>query len=1030
MLRLRQTFPLLVCLLAAPLSHAQEVGPALPGAASDQPIGSRPSAFADAIPGLPAGSSWAGDGRGAAWPVGSGRVFAALGLGDGPANALYHVVGPDYASPAVHGPLALELADIEPAGSAHVARLLGTGFVESEELVDGLALRTLSFAPLASRRIVRLVEVTELDGRARADLRLRLTGNDLRVVGDGFGLADLAPGSAVVRLGDAAPSAGSSVPELGFRLAAGGRFRTVSEIAFATGSEPLPTRLDWDAACRLAATDLAGWRARLAGATTVDTDLARFRDLCRDHLVHTLTMTCAETGVVVPMLGRRVASIREQVGATLTLLRFGLHAEARRALEWFEAAAAATGEIREEYPLDLRSDGAGVPWQDVQLHPAAEVPSWLLLQFFWYWRSTRDATFVEQHWPLIDVCLKRQVRGADSLMTFSGNEPWLHGLAPFADPGNTALVGDAPAAGRASWSFVSGVLFLMTVQAVGDMVDGLDRHRNPDKYAGDGPTKRPGEAYTRRSFQLLEDLEKRYWLADEGRFAPAISPVDGTPHRLPLAGANLMPLWVGWTFPTGEKSRDNLRNTCEWLADGRAGVRSSPLDEVRCGDLDAMLLVALSERDGVGRSAVFDRILASATPSGGFARWLDADSRPVATPGDPAGRPELLSPGVSGVVVDALLFATTGVRYAAVPNWDDDDIRLELRAPTGASYVTVRNIRKDGRRLDLYFRRTASRMTDEELQANEQLPAEQRRDPTEPQPRTAFVVDLLEGDPARGYYDVAVNAEGTVFVRYLKREAPASADEPDLRRIDEQVFVTPDKEVFLPLDGRAPARSSTPRALDLREGTAIAVLTNRSTGLFTGENLFVFDTGRPFVLEDLRRLLLAEDGTRRVDRLFLDWHYDAGLPASPTPPSRFAGSAWRTLCDAFLAAGGSIDRPGFATAATAVLADGTERMLRADEGLPLPPGTRVVELELPAGSLGPAGDAVLRVGTPFGYSLSWNGDQVLEAQGRGRTIPDSDAVLVRVQGGAATVRFAFRQPTETASRLFVRVSDADGMPRR
>ena len=103
----------------------------------------------------------------------------------------------------------------------------------------------------------------------------------------------------------------------------------------------------------------------------------------------------------------------------------------------------------------------------------------------------------------------------------------------------------------------------------------------------------------------------------------------------------------------------------------------------------------------------------------------------------------------------------------------------------------------------------------------------------------------------------------------------------------------------------------------------------------------------------------------------------------------------------------------------------------AADGLPVPPGTRAVALTLPAAALGPAGDAVLRVGTAFGYTLAWNGAQVLEAQGRGRSSPDSDAVLVRVAGDtAAEVRLEFAQPTTAPSRLFLRVSDADGLPRR
>ena len=151
---------------------------------------------------------------------------------------------------------------------------------------------------------------------------------------------------------------------------------------------------------------------------------------------------------------------------------------------------------------------------------------------------------------------------------------------------------------RKTYSFASSVLFLISLHAMGELVDGLDQLVNPHRWQGTKPDPTPGQPYVLRGFTIRDEIEKRYWLADEHYFAPAISPVTEQPHRAPFANANLLPLWVGWTFPSGEKSAENLRNSLARLWHRGTRVGSSPTVGYATGELQGMLHVGEATSPG------------------------------------------------------------------------------------------------------------------------------------------------------------------------------------------------------------------------------------------------------------------------------------------------------------------------------------------------------------------------------------------------------------------------------------------------
>lgn len=992
------------------------------------------------IDGAPDQSSWRVEGadRGPV-PIGNGKVFAALGLG-ARACELAAITGPWYGAGDVgsigegaFGGLVVELLGADgnalPITSRQVARISETGAVAAEDRSGAVALRMLAFAPASGTTLRALLAVDGDSTSPGLALRVRTTraavasGSELAITagelrlrvalkGENGGAAELRDGALVLPLPGPFPWRGA--------------------LALATGDDA--STADFGATRAAFDASVAQWRETLSRTPVLDSDQRRFVDLVRDQKVALLTQRCATTGAIVPMLGRRVFALRTQIGALPALLRLGLHAEAKAVLDFIWDAIRAAGRMTDELPLSIDRSTANVSttaaefWRSVPM-PPAELPSYVLLAHYWYWRATRDLSPIDAHWLLIDACLKRPVRGEDSMMPFSGSEPWsppqLLATARAQLGDDPRLFGEAQAQDRASWSFASAVLFMLSVQAYGELSDARDERTRPEAWQKDKPTDAPSHAFLRRAITLMQDIEKRFWVADLLRFAPAVSPVDGRPTRDALANANLLPLWVGWTFPSGERSRDNLRSTLAALWQDGVRVGTTRTVPIATGDLGGMLLVALSERDDARRTDVVAELMKQAEPAGSWADWIGADGRPLDRDGDGPSRPVLLDPATSGTNLDAILFALTGIRHVSVPNWDDDDIRLELRLPHGADFISLRNAQKDGRALDLFWRRSRSKLTEDERKANDELAADRRRDPELEYERMRFVAELVRGAPKAGYYHADIDAAGTMFVRYLKPEAPAKPDEHDFRRIEEMEFSKADELVFL-VERRGAGPEPAAAAIAVAQTARSLVLTWRETfaNALRGQAATVVDTGSPLLLAEIESLLLDGDKPRHSS-LLLDWRFDAPPPAQWNG-ALFASPAWRELLDRYTMAGGVLADPGFLRVATL---DGKDLVAREDGALVVPPGdapvTLLVPVEVPADR-----ETALRVGSSIGFAVRADGAVVCAGRGRAPAAPDREAALFRIRGAERRLQVELAASPLLERVVFLRLARPDGLPLR
>jgi hypothetical protein len=1003
------------------------------GGLAQQPI---PAPFADEIAALGDQSSWAQDARyeGAqpelrargVYPIGNGRVFAHCGLG-ARANTLQGITGPRYHAdeefaPQGHfGACTLELlagGELLPLARQRVRRVRGAGFVVTEDGdPGGLALRTLTFAAPGTAALTRVVEVLNAGAQAQraVELRLRIDAPAeasratlrRRHAGTRAAFADFA-------LSGASPRDGALIAQLG-DLEPGARWRGVVTVEtrddadVETGAAP-PTV---DAAREQARATLRWWQEKLAATLEVDTDHARIRDLIRDWKVLMLTQRCAHSGTIVAMLHDRRADVRQSIGAMLVFLQLNLWDEARDLLVWIERATRRLGRVpdRTALDLDLQHLPATTDWEHVAV-PDGDIPSWIVLLHHWYWRTTRDTELIRAHWPLLEVCIKRQKRDRDDLLGFHGSEPFLagalHALLPSRAPERSLLIANAPAEGRRAHSFASGVLFLLALQAIGELLDATQGGAGPDT---DAAAAAPGVRWLRRSIEFMRGLEERYWLADRGHFAPALSPLTGEPHAAPLAEANLLPLWIGWTFPSGERSRDNLRNSLAGLWCDGARIGSTATVGHATGHAQGLLLAALAERDAREREAALQALLAMAEPAGEWGALYDPEGRPTWTRAPDS--PERLRPLDSGINFDALLYAMHGMRRATIPYWDGNDLRARLHLPPGARHLTIKNLRKDGRHLHLFLTSVARQLDAAERQENERLSEEARRDPAREHLRLRFRIELLSETPPAGRVDAAINAMNTMFVRHLRREEP----------IDETVFWFDGEASFFPA---APAGFAmvAPAASDAE----VVVLANRNaaTALLGGTGVRFVDTGLPWSAGDLAAML-ATSAAGGARKLVLDWGYDEPGVRTCKPAGFWSSAVWQEALAAFRSAGGEVLTPGFAVRWEIASGPDDWRSLEAPSG----------RVELAAGGAAPTllrtsftaardGEAVLRIGSGCGLRARFNGAAVLERQGPRAALPDADAALVRLRAGANTLEVELTG--DGPQVLFARLTDSRGLP--
>jgi len=599
------------------------------------------------------------------YPVGNGRCFAYLGIGF-PQNTLFMMTGPRYQTDGNHNPLggfgelALSLHEGEkaadlPLQSCRTVR--GAPVVLTAERGTHWKLTTVTAAPPGVTAIVRWITVERLKGKKRdVTLALEFRGRPMKSDRRGFyfeyphrnRLARLRPVMIGGKLKQDDKKLTFSIPDV-----APGKPRTFClALLFSESTDAASAvrKLVVSRHDRLLADTLAWWKEKLADTVHVTSGDRRLDDLVEGLKVLLLVQQDAHGGVC-PMVNFKGVWLRDSNGPLLGFLHSGLYDNARRLLTYYRQASALHGFTAREFPLDLPVES------DPDLTPdkwaasgtdRCEVPSFVVLQHAWWLDATGDKTLLKRHWHYVRRNAIHQVLidgPHGPLQTFNGDETYMGGayysLFPTRSGYPNALIRPDAYSADSMFEYVAAHEAMVRLARIMGQDD-------------DCPL------FQKSADRMRKSIERHFWLPEEKRYAPALSPVTFQPHRAPFAPINLRPLWVGYLSPDDRKAKSNLDGTLRWLWRPPGLVRMTPFMDHFIGCAPGYLVSNLAAVRDPRAPAAFAALIGSASKSG---EWVEVHKpdRPSYGYGD--GRyANRLRPWESGVNLDALLFYLTGAR--------------------------------------------------------------------------------------------------------------------------------------------------------------------------------------------------------------------------------------------------------------------------------------------------------------------------------------------------------------------------------
>ncbi len=1043
----------LLCALPAALS-AQDAHDRLPGLTLKHPALAHLSTWQQHVV-QPEGQPVDKRARGV-FPVGDGHVFAYFGLGRR-ANTAQALSGPHYQTAEVNAPKGhwgewsfdlVESGNPVALPTQSVWRARGANVVLTEDATgstgDRLTLSTVNWAQGGSNTIWRWVEVRN-GGKSARQIHLRAQWERGQPNADSTRLVATYAAkkfAAELLCTEPAKAAGDQLDvDLG-AVGAGATKTLLFVLRTKAADEDFAINVPTAATAASSLTGCAdSWHGRLAGSVVFACDNQKLTDLIEDWKILMLVQQSASSGAIAPMINYRGSWVRDNNGALLALLRYGLFDDARKLLEFTYQATLVTGRLNNHVPLDLDVSKASeiektIQWGDLQI-PNTELPAWVILQHEWYYRATWDLDLIQRHWPFLSMCYQAMKPDARGTLPTHGDETYLHGaffsLFPDRLPGETFLPADD--AGRRARSFDSSVAYLMSINAMSELIEDIDKHDAGAAAKAQGWASRRKNAYDMHHLDVMQKVESAFWLQKEKRFAPFLSPITGAPHTAPYGPVSLRPQWIGFTYAVGEKNRENLASTVAalWKKGYRIGM--TPTVGYSVGHLQGYLLYSAADLDDQARYECMDALIKLAGPAGEWGELYDPEGRPIASYN--ANWPNRLRPWESGVNIDAILFALNGIRYVTCPGWSKKDQRLKLRMPRGSRWLTMRGVRHDGHRFDILLDETYGTS----LELDDAGAAKSKM-------RFRVRYDTINPDAAGfDYVDAAVNVGETLYVRYPTLDTP----------IEEQDAWPVDKESHVHA-GDGPG-TYTPPLPTIPADKKFLFVTARA-GAPVPDEAYVLDIGLPLQAEQFAKLLRNESNGRPRFRKLI---FDVGARAESrrtfrhkdfwTTPPVSSGLAkaeklgmvivtpqfcanWTVL--GVLAAQG----PAKMALGTVFDPETSHRFTGAANGTAWRKATTRGQLDLRR--LGGATEApgivycatevdakrgvegILRCGSDGALKVWLNDKVVIERTGRRDLAPDKDEVLVRLQAGKNRLLIK----TFGSHGVYARFTDPDGLPLR
>ena len=393
------------------------------------------------------------------------------------------------------------------------------------------------------------------------------------------------------------------------------------------------------------------WKRWNEGNIVFDTPDPKFNDLMNELPMLIEVQRDAHSGAVSPMVSYHGFWIRDSNGPILTLLANGKSHEVRHMLEYYKKAVWHYKFSHMLVPLDLELPE--VP-KDADFSSVgvehAEVPSWIILHHYWYFRYTADKNFIKSAMPLLRRNLLAMPLHEKYGAKFHGDETYTHGaLYSTYDHVESGKIGYPNGYIPTDFfSFDNTLIHLEASFALAEMASAV----------GDNETAEDAQRLSQRLQKILENYR-----IENGAYAPAVSPVTEEKWFQPFSNINLRKYWL-WLVPLKDDDwRDYVWARDEIISKWKYGT--TPYSGYSTGHNLAYWLVSaglLNFREG---ERFLKPLIELATPEGAWCEVYDPSGTPVAI----YGRINRLRPWESGINYEAILRYLTGLTYTANGEW-------------------------------------------------------------------------------------------------------------------------------------------------------------------------------------------------------------------------------------------------------------------------------------------------------------------------------------------------------------------------
>jgi hypothetical protein len=612
-----------------------------------------------------------------AFPIGNGYVFAEVGPLY-PLGTLDNIIGPEYQK--LHGFLGQAAPGLcergKPAllAKQSVTWVKRAGMVHSaQQDADGLRLDIYDFAPPKLPVLVRVMVAANEGQRTRRGIAFSqsftLRGDpvpDGLLIGSGTSRVragvlnarcqairgSLVPQPATALKAEVSPFAKESESACAYTcdigsLPAGQSATVVAYMAF-TGDEKSET----DVLNQLKSASFGILKAQYddcqafyAQGPTLTCDDARLSDFL-DISQHIMRCQQAYEGGYSPMDKYTYTWVRDSNGPIRYMLAAGHYDDVKRHLEYHFKGCCQAKAIGNNLSLNMNQQGEikEPDWSQVPVE-RAEVPSFVILQHYWYWRYTGDSDLIRRQWGYLRRCLLGQQVDERGTLPFHGDETYRF-------PGYLLFEAKQEAPDYVSLeaqSADSAFEYVAAAEALGEMASAAGHADEASEYA-------------QKAARIREATERFYWQSSPGYYAPAMSDFSAEVHRWPFTPIDLRPMWIGYSGPTTQQSQ-NVLQTLPYLAKPEGTLKMTPAFGYYVPMISGYALYDLA---CLGGGPAADKALAgllrAADKAGGYPEMVKPDDKPA----DAVWGKHRFRPWEGGINAEAVVFYLTGLRADAV----------------------------------------------------------------------------------------------------------------------------------------------------------------------------------------------------------------------------------------------------------------------------------------------------------------------------------------------------------------------------